>query len=396
MDAYIVSAVRTAGARKGGRLAGWHPADLSAKVIDAVVDRVQSGFDPALVDDVIWGCVGQAGEQAANVGRNAVLASSLPESVPATSIDRQCGSSQQAIHFAAQAVMSGQMDVVIAGGVESMTRVPMFMASALPLKNGLGYYYSPGMHRRYPGVSDFSQFAGAEMVARKYGLDKAQLDAYALQSHRRAAAATAQGWFDAEILTLPVLDAEGRPGQSLHAQDEGIRPEATHEGIAGVKLLSPDGLLTAATSSQLCDGASAVMVVSEAGLRRMGVQPLARIHHMSVLGHDPVIMLEAPIPATARALARAGLRLDDIDLYEVNEAFASIPLAWLKATGADPGRLNTQGGAIALGHPLGASGTKLMTTLLHALKRQGKRYGLQTMCEGGGMANVTIVENLQR
>lgn len=396
MDAYIVSAVRTAGARKGGRLAGWHPADLSAKVIDAVVARVQPGFDPALVDDVIWGCVGQAGEQAANVGRNAVLASGLPESVPATSIDRQCGSSQQAIHFAAQAVMSGQMDVVIAGGVESMTRVPMFMASSLPLKNGLGYYYSPGMKRRYPGVSDFSQFAGAEMVARKYGLDKAQLDAYALQSHQRAATATAQGWFDSEILPLPVLDAEGRPGPLLHSHDEGIRSDATLDGIAGVKLLSPDGLLTAATSSQLCDGASAVMVVNEAGLRHMGAEPLARIHHMSVLGHDPVIMLEAPIPATARALARAGLRLDDIDLYEVNEAFASIPLAWLQATGADADRLNTQGGAIALGHPLGGSGTKLMTTLLHALKRQGKRYGLQTMCEGGGMANVTIVENLQR
>jgi acetyl-CoA C-acetyltransferase len=396
MDAYIVSAVRTAGGRRGGRLAGWHPVDLSAKVIDAVVERVQPDFDSARVDDVIWGCVGQAGEQAANVGRNAVLASRLPESVPATTIDRQCGSSQQAIHFAAQAVMSGQMDVVIAGGVESMTRVPMFMASSLPFKNNLGYYYSPGMQRRYPGVSDFSQFAGAEMVARKYGLDKAQLDAYALQSHRRAAAATQQGWFDEEILALSVLDADGRPGETLHARDEGIRADATLDGIAAVKLLVPDGLLTAATASQLCDGASAVMVVNEAGLKRLGVKPMARIHHMAVLGHDPVIMLEAPIPATARVLARAGLRIDDIDLYEVNEAFASIPLAWLQATGADPGRLNAQGGAIALGHPLGASGTKLMTTLLYALRRQGKRYGLQTMCEGGGMANVTIVENLQR
>lgn len=396
MQAYIVSAVRTAGGRKGGRLSGWHPVDLSAQVINAVVDRARPDMDPALIDDVIWGCVGQAGEQAANVGRNAVLASRLPESVPATSIDRQCGSSQQAVHFAAQAVLSGTMDIVVAGGVESMSRVPMFIASTLPKQNNLGYYYSPAMQQRYPGVEDFSQFAGAEMVARKYGLSKEQLDLFALQSHQRAAAASQNGWFDAEILPVAALGGASQESLGVHARDEGIRGEASLEGIAAVKRLMADGVLTAATSSQICDGASAVMVVNEQGLKRLGVEPLARIHHMSVLGHDPVTMLEAPIPATARALQRAGMKIDDVDLFEVNEAFASIPLAWLAGTGADPQRLNVHGGAIALGHPLGASGTKLMTTLLYALQRTGKRYGLQTMCEGGGMANVTIIENLMR
>jgi acetyl-CoA C-acetyltransferase len=378
-------------------LSGWHPADLSAQVLNALIrpsPSVDTDIDPACIDDVIWGCVGQAGEQAANIGRNAVLASQLPESVPAVSLDRQCGSSQQALHFAAQAVMSGTQDIVIAGGVESMSRVPMFMASSLPLKNGLGYYLSPGMQSRYPQVQDFSQFAGAEMVAAKYKLTKEEMDRFALQSHQRAAAATQSGRFKDEILAVAARLSDGTDDGSLHQIDEGIRPQASLEAIAGVKKLSEDGLLTAATSSQICDGASGMIVANAKGLAKLGLDPMARIHHMSVMGHDPVIMLEAPIPATERALGRSGLRIHQIDCFEVNEAFASIPLAWLAATGADPDRLNPNGGAIAMGHPLGASGTKLMTTLVHELRRRSGRYGLQTMCEGGGMANVTIIENL--
>ena len=390
-EAYIVAAARTAGGRRGGRLAGWHPVDLAAQILDALVAR--TGIDPGQVDDVILGCVGQAGEQSSNVARNAVLASSLPESVPGTSVDRQCGSSQQALHFAAQAVMSGAMDVVIAAGVESMTRVPMNMPSTLPRKHELGFYMSPAIHRRYPGP-DFSQFIGAEMISSKYCLKRDMLDQYAYDSHQRAISASREGGFSDEILALEIRTADGAGDGSLHTIDEGIRFEASLAGIGAVKLLQEGGTITAANASQVCDGASGVLVVSEKGLQALGLQPLARIHHMSVIGHDPVIMLEAPIPATARALKKAGLRIDDIDLFEVNEAFASVPLAWLQATGADPARLNVNCGAIALGHPLGASGTRLMTTLVHALKRRGKRYGLQTMCEGGGMANVTIIERL--
>ena len=390
-EAYIVAAARTAGGRRHGRLSGWHPADLAAQVLDALVAR--TGADPALVEDVIMGCVGQVGEQAMNIARNAVLASTLPESVPATSIDRQCGSSQQALHFAAQAVMSGAMDVVIAAGVESMTRVPMGTPIVLPFKNGLGTYMSPAMQQRYPGI-EFSQFTGAEMMAKKYGLEKAQLDAYALGSHQRAIAATLAGLFDAEIVPVRARMNDGTEPGDLHTRDEGIRFDATLESIAGVKLIAEGGRCTAATASQICDGAAGLMVVSERGLKTLGVKPLARIHHMSVLGHDPVIMLEAPLPATQRALQKAGMKIEDIDLYEVNEAFAPVPLAWLQALGADPDRLNVNGGAIALGHPLGGSGAKLMTTLVHALGQRGKRYGLQTMCEGGGMANVTIIERI--
>ena len=390
-EAFIVAAARTAGGRRNGRLAGWHPADLAAQVLDALVAR--TGADPALVEDVILGCVGQAGEQSTNIARNAVLASSLPESVPGTSIDRQCGSSQQALHFAAQAVMAGSMDIVIAAGVESMTRVPMGTLGILAAKAGLGSYMSPAMQKRYPGIQ-FSQFTGAEQIAQNYGLSKEMLDAYALLSHQRAAAATREGRFKNEIVPVAVRMADGSEPGELHLADEGIRGDSTLESIAAVKLIAEGGRCTAATASQICDGASGVMVVNERGLKALGVQPLARIHHMSVLGHDPVIMLEAPIPATQRALKKAGLAISDIDLFEVNEAFAPIPLAWLQATGADPARLNVHGGAIALGHPLGASGTKLMTTLVHALGQHGKRYGLQTMCEGGGMANVTIVERL--
>ena len=389
VEAYIVGAVRTAGGRRNGRLAGWHPNDLGGAILSAVVER--AGIDPAAVDDVIMGCVSQAGEQGLHIGRNCVLASTLPESVPAVSIDRQCGSSQQAIHFAAQAVMSGTQDVVIAAGVESMTRVPMFTPSELPRKNGLGFYMSPRIRARYPDV-EFSQFMGAEMVAEKYGLTKDQLDEFGYLSHQRAIAATQAGAFKDEILAIDGLDAEGQTVR--HDVDEGIRFDVSLDGMKGVKLLREGGRITAATSSQICDGASGVMVVSEAGLKALGVKPMARIHHLSILGHDPVIMLEAPLPATERALKKAGMSVDDIDAFEVNEAFASVPVAFLQKLGADPERLNVNGGAIALGHPLGASGTKLMTTLLYALKARGKRYGLQTMCEGGGMANVTIVERL--
>ena len=390
-EAYIVAAARTAGGRRNGKLSGWHPADLAASVLDALISR--TGCDPALVEDVIMGCVGQAGEQAANIARNAVLASRLPESVPATSVDRQCGSSQQALHFAAQAVMSGSMDIVIAAGVESMSRVPIGTPSILALKADMGFYVSPNMQKRYPGVQ-FSQFSGAEMVAKKHGLSRAQVDAYALQSHQRAAAAARAGAFDAEIVPVAVR-ARGGPGSTeLHTVDEGIRFDATLEGIASVKLLAEGGVCTAANASQICDGAAGLMVVNERGLKTLGVAPLARVHQMTVIGGDPVMMLETPIPATLQALKKAGMSINDIALFEVNEAFASVPVAWLQVTGADPARLNTRGGAIALGHPLGGSGAKLMTTLLHALRAGKHRYGLQTMCEGGGLANVTIVERL--
>ncbi len=385
--AYIVDAVRTAGGRRGGRLAGVHPVDLAAAALDALVAR--TGVDPNAVEDVIMGCVSQGGQQAGQVGRNAVLASKLlPQSTPAVTIDRQCGSSQQAIQFAAQAVMSGTQDVVIAAGIESMTRVPMGSTAIFHMKEGLGNYKSPGLEEKYPGVS-WSQFMGAEMIVKKHGFTKDQLDQFAYNSHLRAKAATEAGAFKNEIVPIQI---ETPDGMQWHTIDEGIRMDATLEGIAGVKLLQEGGSLTAATSSQICDGASAALVVSEEALKRYNLTPLARIHTLTVTAGDPVIMLEEPLFATDKALAKAGLKIDDIDLYEVNEAFASVPMAWLKHTGADPEKLNVNGGAIALGHPLGASGTKLMSTLLNALKARGGKYGLQTMCEGGGVANVTIVE----
>jgi acetyl-CoA C-acetyltransferase len=387
--AYIVAATRTAGGRKGGKLAGWHPADLGGQVLNSILDA--TGADPALVEDVIMGCVSQVGEQSINVARGAVLASRMPESVPATSVDRQCGSSQQALQFAAQAVMSGTQDIVIAAGVESMTRVPMGLSASLPAQNGFGVPMSPAQQARYPNIQ-FSQFMGAEMIAEKYKLTKDQIDQYAYNSHQKAIAATQAGAFKGEITPIKIKDAEG--AESDHTVDEGIRFDAALEAIRGVKLLREGGRITAASSSQICDGASAVMVVSEKGLKDLGVEPLARIHHVSVIGGDPVVMLETPLPATMRALQKAGMSVDDIDLFEVNEAFGSVPVAWLQYTKADPDRLNVNGGAIALGHPLGASGTKLMATLVHALKARGKKYGLQTMCEGGGLANVTIVERL--
>lgn len=390
-EAYIVAATRTAGGRKGGQLSGWHPADLAAQVIDELLRR--TGADPARVDDVIMGCVSQIGEQSTNIARNAVLASSLPETVPATSVDRQCGSSQQAIHFAAQAVMSGTMDMVIASGVESMSRVPIGTPMDLPQKAGLGFYKSPAMEARYPDVF-FSQFTGAEEIARKWELSREEMDRFSLESHQKSRAATEAGRFEAEIVPVEKRLYDGAaPGDSA-TKDEGIRYDASLEAMSQVRLLTEGGRLTAASASQICDGAAGVMVVSERGLKALGVAPLARIHHLSVTGGDPVVMLETPIAATARALKLAGMKIDEIDLFEVNEAFASVPMAWVKGTGADPDRLNVNGGAISLGHPLGGSGAKLMTTLVHALKDRGKRYGLQTMCEGGGLANVTIVERL--
>jgi acetyl-CoA C-acetyltransferase len=385
-QAYIVDALRTAGGRRGGALRDWHPADLGAAILDALVG--QSGIDPAAVEDVIVGCVSQAGEQSFHVGRNMVLASSLPDSVPAVTIDRQCGSSQQALHFAAQAVMSGTQDVVIAAGVESMTRVPMGLPTMLAMQAGIGAGpWSDAILERY-GVTQFSQFTGAEMMVDKYGFDRATLDAFAVESHRKAVAASESGAFEEEIVPLPVAGG-------VHERDEGIRSDASMAGLAALKTIAPDGRITAGNASQICDGASGVLVVSEAALKLHGLTPLARIDNLTVTAGDPVIMLDEPIAATRRALARSGRHMDEIDLYEVNEAFAPVPLAWLQQIeGANPARLNVHGGAIALGHPLGASGTKLMATLVHALHAHGGRFGLQTMCEGGGIANVTIIERM--
>ena len=380
-EAYIVDAVRTAGGRRDGALKDWHPVDLGAAVLDALVER--TGVDPAAVDDVIAGCVGQIGEQSFHVGRNMVLASKLPDSVPAVTIDRQCGSSQQSVHFAAQAVMSGTQDLVIAAGVESMSRVPMGAPVLLPLQAGIGTGPWPQSIKDRYGVTEFTQFRGAEMMAKKYGLSREQLDVFALDSHRKAAAATQAGAFDAEIVQI-----------DDHRSDEGIRYDASLEGLAGLKTLLADGMITAGNASQICDGAAAVLVASEAAVKSHGLTPLARIDQLTVTAGDPVIMLDEPIRATRIALEKSGRSIADIDLYEVNEAFAPVPLAWLQQSNADPARLNVHGGAIALGHPLGASGAKLMATLVHALHRHNKRFGLQAMCEGGGIANVTIVEAL--
>jgi acetyl-CoA C-acetyltransferase len=387
--AYVVESLRTAGGRRNGRLAGWHPADLAAEVLNAVVER--SGMDPAAVADVILGCVTQAGEQSFAFARNAVLASKLPQSVPAVTIDRQCGSSQQAVQFAAQAIMSGTQDVVIAGGAESMTRVPMFSNLSLHQKAGIGSGPLSERIKEQYGVEEFSQFLGAELIAKKYGLNRESLDRFALQSHQKAAAATNSGAFSREIVPVQVTTADG---PISHTLDEGIRFDASLESIAAVKLLKQDGVISAANASQICDGASAALIVSERAIKRYQLEPIARIHTFLVTAGDPVIMLEEPIRATQLALERAGLSIDDIDLYEVNEAFAPVPLAWLQALNADPTKLNVHGGAIALGHPLGSSGTKLMATLVHALRARKGRYGLQTMCEGGGIANVTIFEAL--
>jgi len=384
-DAFIVAAARTAGGRRKGALAGVHPADLGGLVLDALVER--SGIDPAAIEDVIAGCVSQAGEQSFALGRNMVLASRLPDSVPAVTIDRQCGSSQQALHFAAQAVMSGTQDLLVAAGVESMTRVPMGSNYTLHAQAGIGQGpWSRRILDRY-GISEFSQFHGAQAIADKYGFSRDDMDRYALESHKRAAGAIKAGLFRDEIVPVHV---DG----TIFDTDEGVRFDASPEGMAGVKPIVEGGAITAANASQMTDGASGVLVASARAVKEHGLTPIARVHSLTVTAGDPVLMLEEPVPATRKALARAGMKLEDIDLFEVNEAFASIPMAWLKALDADPAKVNARGGAIALGHPLGASGTKLMTTMIHALRQQGKHWGLQAMCEGGGMSNVTIVEAL--
>src|SRR5437763_8223525 len=383
-DAVIVGAVRTPVGRRGGGLAHVHPVDRAAHVLRALARR--TGFDPADVDDVYWGCVSQAGEQSWNVGRNVVLAAGWPESVPGTTIDRQCGSSQQALHFAAAAVVSGQCDLVVAGGVESMTRVPMGSSA------GGGLPYGEEVRKRYAGVEGFtddapvpfSQGVGAEMIAARWGLTRGRLDGYSLESHARAAAASDAGAFGAEIVEVDGV-----------AADEGIRRKTSLEALGALKTpFRPDGVVTAGSASQISDGAAALAVTTSDWAATHGLRPLARVHTAVMAADDPVVLLTAPIPATAKALSRAGLTIGDIGAYEVNEAFAPVPLAWLAETGADPARLNPRGGAIALGHPLGASGARLATTLLHHMRDHGVRYGLQTMCEGGGMANATLLELL--
>jgi acetyl-CoA C-acetyltransferase len=384
-EAYIAMATRSAGARRKGALIGVHPADLGGAVLSALVDR--AGIDPAAIDDVIVGCVTNGGEQSFAFARNVVLASKLPDSVPAVTIDRQCGSSQQALSFAAQAVMSGAQDMVVAMGVEHMTRVPMGSNIKLYADAGLGANpWSPAIQQR-TGAVEPSQFIGAQMIADKYGFTRDQMDAYALGSHRRAAAAIKAGAFKGEIASITTPDG-------VFDTDEGVRYDASLEGMAGLKPIMEGGSITAGNASQMTDGAAALLVVSETALKQHNFTPLARVHTMAVTAGDPVIMLEEPAPATKKALERAGLKLDDIDLFEVNEAFASVVLSWLKNTGADPAKLNVNGGAIALGHPLGASGAKLMTQLVHGLRNQNKRWGLQVMCEGGGVANATIIERL--
>jgi acetyl-CoA acetyltransferase family protein len=389
-QAYIVGAVRTAAGRRGGRLSGWHPIDLGAAVLDEIVARTK--IDPALVEDVIFGCVNQVGSQGTNIARNAVLSSKLPESIPATTVDRQCGSSQQAVHFAAQAVMSGVHDVVIAGGVEVMSLVPIGANAIAGHKQGYGAPYGKGMKQRYPGAK-FSQFQGAEMLAQQRGLDREQLDAFGLSSHVKAAEATREGRFAREIMPIQSTREDGTV-ETVTA-DEGIRRDATMDAMRALKPLSEIGLLTAGTASQISDGAAAILIANERGLKALGATPRARIQAMTLAASDPIVMLSAPLPATHKLLAKSGVRIADVDLYEVNEAFASVPLAWLdEFRDADPAKLNVNGGAIALGHPLGCSGAKLMTTLLHELERRGGRYGLQTMCEGGGLANATLIERL--
>ena len=384
-EALIVEAARTPVGRRGGMLAGWHPADLLAEVLSALVER--AGVDPAEVDDVIVGCVDQVGEQGVNVGRSAALAAGFPETVPATTIDRQCGSSQQAAHFAAQGVMAGAYDLVIAAGVESMTRVPMW--SNIPDREAV---YGPRFRDRY-GLGDdgfIDQGLSGEIIAEKWEITRAELDGLALESHRRAAEATAAGRFDAEIVPIRVRREDG---EETVTADEGIRPGTSLEALAALKpVFREDGRLTAGNSSQISDGAGALLIASESAAARLGLRPIARFHSFALAGVDPVEMLSGPIPATRKVLDRAGLDLDDIELAEVNEAFASVPLAWARELGADMGRMNVNGGAIALGHPLGGTGARLMTSLVHEMRRRGARYGLQTMCEGGGMANATILE----
>jgi acetyl-CoA acetyltransferase family protein len=384
-QAVIIDAVRTPLGRRDGMLKTWHPVDLLGFTLKGLVAR--NKLDPALIDDVIAGCVMQVGEQTANVGRNAVLAAGFPESVPGTTVDRQCGSSQQAIHFAAQGVIAGSYDIAIGCGVESMTRVPMGASSA----NGPGKPFGPAMMKRYNYVH-FNQGISAEMLAERYNLTRERLDQYSLESHRRAARATQEGWFCREILPLPIETEQGKANVS---RDEGIRPDSTLEKMATLKtVFKADGVVTAANSSQITDGAAAVLIMERSVAKKLGYRPMARFIEFALAAEDPVLMLGAPIPATRKIMDRSGLKLEDMDRIEINEAFASVVLAWQRETQADLAKVNVNGGAIALGHPLGASGARLMTTLVHELERTGGRYGMQTMCEGGGMANATIIERL--
>lgn len=384
-EAYLVEALRTPVGKRAGSLSGIHPADLSAHILRAIVDR--TGLDPASVDDVLWGCVDTVGAQAGNIGRTGWLAAGFPEHVPGVTIDRQCGSSQQALHFGTQAVLSGTADLILAGGAQNMSAIPI--GSSLKAGGDLGFpiAYGPGSGsagwwERY-GDQEITQFNGAELIADKWGISRAEMEEFALRSHQRAIHAMDTGRFDAELAPIAEL-----------AHDEGPRRDTSKDKLAGLKVLREGGSITAGLSSQISDGSSAVLLASERAVREHGLTPKARVHHISVRGDDPVMMLSAPIEATRHALAKAGLSADRIDAVEINEAFASVVLAWQKEIGIDPAKVNPNGGAIALGHPLGATGTKLMSTLLAQLERTGGRYGLQTMCEGGGTANVTIIERI--
>ena len=381
-EAYIIDAVRTPIGRKKGSLAAMHPADLGALPIRALMTR--TGLDPAAIDDVVWGCTETIGGQAGDIGRTAWLVAGLPEEVPGVTIDRQCGSSQQAVHFAAQGVMSGTQDLVVAGGSQAMNQIPIMAAMLAGKQYGFDspFYGSEGWVARY-GTEEVDQIRSAEMIADKWGIDRAAMERFALASHQRAQAAIDQGWFGNEI--VPVGDC---------AVDETVRPNSTLEGMAALKPVREGGVITAGVASQNCDGAAALLIAGTQAVKDHGLTPRARIHHLSVRGANPVWMLTGPIPATQYALKKAGMTIADIDLFECNEAFASIPMAWMQELGVPHEKVNVQGGAIALGHPIGATGARLMTTLLNALERTGGRYGLQTMCEGGGQANVTIIERL--
>jgi acetyl-CoA C-acetyltransferase len=381
-EAYIVDAVRTPVGKRGGGLSQVHPADLGGVVLAALVER--NGIDPRAVDDVIFGCLDAIGPQAGDIARTCWLAAGLSDEVPGTTVDRQCGSGQQALHFAAQAVMSGTQDLVIAGGVQNMSQIPISqaMVAGQPLGFEDPFNDSKGWVARY-GRQEVSQFRAAEMIAEKWGCSREDMERFALESHQRAVRAIDEGRFEREIVAVEGITA-----------DEGPRRDTSLEKMAKLQPLSPGGRLTAAVSSQISDASAALLVASERAVKEHGLRPRARVHHMSVRGADPIWMLTAPIPATAHALARAGMKLEQMDAIEINEAFASVVLAWLAETGADPARVNPNGGAIALGHPLGATGARLMTTLLHELERTGGRHGFQVMCEGGGQANVTIIERL--
>ena len=389
-SAVIVDAIRTPGGKRNGKLSGWHAVDLASEPLKALVER--NDLDPAIVDDVIMGCVMQVAEQGLNVGRNAVLAAGFPESVPSTTLDRQCGSSQQALHFAAQGVMAGAYDIVIAAGIESMSRIPMGSS----IVRDLGFPFGPRVMARYADQGGLvSQGISAEMIADQWNLSREDLDVFSAKSQELAAQATAEGRFEREILPIAIKGEDGTPTGEILTTDEGIRPGSTVEVLGNLKpAFKPDGKVTAGNSSQITDGAAALLVMSEERASQLGLRPRARVHQFSVVGVDPVTMLTGPIPATKKVLERAKMSLDNIDLIEINEAFASVVLAWEKELHPDMAKVNVNGGAIALGHPLGASGAKLMTTLLYELERTGGRWGLQTMCEGGGMANGTIIERL--